>query len=239
MNIVFKGSERPTLGVEIEVQLVDESGALATEPAATKILAELDDEAGFKHELLECTIEVITGVCPTVGHARKDLGTKVERLIEVADGFGQGSLPGPPFSRGDRRLPIPATRLIGLPVDRAASADLRVPHTRVGILLGGKREANSWHVHPALPCAVVVEPYWMARQGLARRRPNLRIAPTAGLPTDGTGPVPALHAALICAGTIRAPRGLWYILHTRLRDARASICDGSRYGRALRDRRAQ
>ena len=88
MNIVFKPSERPTLGVEIEVQVVDESGALATEPAATKILSKLEGQPGYKHELLECCVEVITDVCPTVGHIRKDLGDKVERLIETSDGLG-------------------------------------------------------------------------------------------------------------------------------------------------------
>ncbi len=44
MNIAFKPSERPTLGVEIEVEIVDEAGALATDTAATKILSELGDE---------------------------------------------------------------------------------------------------------------------------------------------------------------------------------------------------
>src|ERR671916_2883112 len=88
MNIAFKPSERPTLGVEIECQIVDEAGALATDTAATKILAELDDDIGFKHELLECTIEVITGVCDNVDEARQDLEEKLNRLIEAADGFG-------------------------------------------------------------------------------------------------------------------------------------------------------
>ena len=88
MNIVFNGSERPTLGVEIEVQAVDESGVLETDTAATKILAELDGVPGFKHELLECTVEVITDICPTVDDVRRDLGGKLEQLIDVADGFG-------------------------------------------------------------------------------------------------------------------------------------------------------
>ena len=66
MNIVFNGSERPTLGVELEVQIVDESGALATDTAATKILSELNGAPGYKHELLECTMEMNTGVCTTV-----------------------------------------------------------------------------------------------------------------------------------------------------------------------------
>jgi len=88
VNIVFNGSPQPTLGVEIEAQVVDESGALATDTAGTKILAELDDSAAYKHELLECTVEVITGVCPTVGAVRKDLGDKVDRLIDVAENLG-------------------------------------------------------------------------------------------------------------------------------------------------------
>src|SRR5687768_4570338 len=88
MNIAFTPSERPTLGVEIEVQLVDEAGALATDTAATKILAELDDDANFKHELLECCIEVITGVCDNVDDVRADLGGKIKRLNDVAANQG-------------------------------------------------------------------------------------------------------------------------------------------------------
>src|SRR4051812_24938080 len=88
MNIVFHRSDKPTLGAEIEVQGVDAAGALATDTAATKILAELGDEPGFKHELLECTVEVITGVCNNVDEIRADLSEKLERLFGVAEGLG-------------------------------------------------------------------------------------------------------------------------------------------------------
>ena len=88
MEIVFQRSDKPTLGVEIEVQVVDQAGALTTDTAATKILAALDDPAAYKHELLECTIEVITGVCQDVDDVRQDLGTKIKRLNDVAANQG-------------------------------------------------------------------------------------------------------------------------------------------------------
>ena len=78
MHIDFASSPGPSLGIEVELELVDAStGALAS--AATEILTELG--AGHpggvhpkaKHELFECTVEIITGVCQTVSEARADL----------------------------------------------------------------------------------------------------------------------------------------------------------------------
>ena len=119
---------------------MDEAGALATDTAATKILAELDDPAAFKHELLECTIEVITDVCANVGAARQDLGEKVERLIEESEALGYrvdvhrhasvlvvgrpDRLSGPSLSPLDRELPV----------DGAPAPHLRRPHPRRGRL---------------------------------------------------------------------------------------------------------
>ena len=78
MNILFSGCESPTLGAEIEVQLVDGSGALVTDTAATKILAELEGFSGYKHELLECCVEVISDVHNDVAGVRKDLQDKID-----------------------------------------------------------------------------------------------------------------------------------------------------------------
>jgi glutamate---cysteine ligase / carboxylate-amine ligase len=71
VHIEFNGSPAPTLGVEVELELVDrETGELVS--AASDILGELGAEhpkgehPKAKHELFECTIEIITGVCQSV-----------------------------------------------------------------------------------------------------------------------------------------------------------------------------
>ena len=56
MSLVYHGSKRPTLGVELEYQLVDrENGHLVCK--APELLAELPDEGWAKHELFQSTVE--------------------------------------------------------------------------------------------------------------------------------------------------------------------------------------
>src|SRR5436190_4847638 len=84
MHIDFVSSERCSVGVEMELEVVDRSTRELTS-AASSILADLgqDFENGehpkAKHELLESTVEIITGVCSRIDEARGDLeGTLAE-----------------------------------------------------------------------------------------------------------------------------------------------------------------
>ena len=88
MAIAFNPSPGPSLGVEVELELIDtRTGQLAS--AATEILDELG--AGHpdgvhpraKHELFECCIEVITGVSTTVAEARADLEATIAENITL------------------------------------------------------------------------------------------------------------------------------------------------------------
>jgi glutamate---cysteine ligase / carboxylate-amine ligase len=240
MNIVFNGSERPTLGVEVEVEVVDESGALATDTAATKILAELGDTPGYKHELLECTIEVITDVCPTVGEVRRDLGSKIERLVEVADGFGyrimctgthpfsawadQTVSPDPRYHRLIETCQWTARRLLIFGV-----------HTHVGIGSGEEAIAVANSLAAFIPHFLALSsssPFWQGRDtGLASTRSKVfESLPTAGLPyaMDNWGQFQRFMRTLIGAGTIRSIREVWWDIrpHPGLGTIELRICDG-------------
>jgi carboxylate-amine ligase len=46
------------------------------------------DAATFKPELMQCVLEIITGVCETVGEAEEDLRTKVEQVEVATDQLG-------------------------------------------------------------------------------------------------------------------------------------------------------
>lgn len=89
MHIDFNASARSTLGVEWELMLVDRAtGALVS--AASEVLAGLGEgeHPTLKHELLECTVEVITGICETVADAEKDLAASIALLREKLEPRG-------------------------------------------------------------------------------------------------------------------------------------------------------
>jgi carboxylate-amine ligase len=240
MNIVFNRSERPTLGVEIEVQAVDESGALATDTAATKILRELDGAPGFKHELLECTVEVITDVCPTVKHVRDDLWEKLERLIKVSEGLGyriictgthpfslwsdQTVSPDPRYHRLIENCQWTARRLLIFGV-----------HTHVGLGSGEEAIAVANSLGTYIPHFLALSsssPFWQGRDtGLASIRSKIfESLPTAGLPymMENWGQFQRFMRTLIGAGTIRSIREVWWDIrpHPGFGTLELRICDG-------------
>lgn len=93
MTIEFNPSKRATLGVEWELQLVDrDSGHLRQD--AQKLLEELPELSSaesnppLRHELMQSTIEVVTGICETVDEVKEDLSATVARLTQAADGRG-------------------------------------------------------------------------------------------------------------------------------------------------------
>ncbi|MDQ3987509.1 MAG: glutamate--cysteine ligase [Actinomycetota bacterium] len=240
MNIVFNGSEGPTLGVEIEVQVVDEAGALATNTAATKILRELGDSVGFKHELLECTIEVITDVCPTVGHVRTDLDKKLDQLIEVSERLGYRIMctGTHPFSSWSDQTVSPDPRYHRL-IETCQWTARRLlifgVHTHVG--LGSGEEAisvaNSLGTYiPHFLALSSSSPFWMGRDtGLASTRSKIfESLPTAGLPymMENWGQFQRFMRTLIGAGTIRSIREVWWDIrpHPGFGTLELRICDG-------------
>ena len=240
MNIVFAGSERPTLGVEIETQLVDEAGALATDTAATKILSTLGDKPGFKHELLECCVEVITDVCPTVGHVRKDLGGKVEQLIEASENLGYRVMSSGthPFSAWSDQTVSPDPRYHRLIDDCQWTARRLLifgVHTHVGVGSGEEAIAVSNSLATYIPHFLALSsssPFWQGRDsGLASIRSKIfESLPTAGLPysMENWGQFQRFMRTLIGAGTIRSIREVWWDIrpHPGFGTLELRICDG-------------
>jgi carboxylate-amine ligase len=240
VDIVFNGSERPTLGVEIEVQVVDESGALATDTAATKILADLRGEPGFKHELLECTIEVITDVCPTVEAARRELRGKLERLIEVADGYGYRIISSGthPFSAWTDQTVSPDPRYHRLIEDCQWTARRLLifgMHTHVGLRTGEEAIAVGNSLATFIPHFLALStssPFWQGRDsGLSSIRSKIfESLPTAGLPYQmaNWGQFQRFMRTLIGAGTIRSIREVWWDIrpHPGFGTLELRICDG-------------
>ncbi len=240
MNLVFNGSDGPTLGVEIELQVVDESGALVTDTAASKILAELDHDPSFKHELLECTVEVITGICPTVEAVSGDLKAKLERVIEVSERLGYRVLCSGthPFSSWTDQRVSPDPRYHEL-IDRCQWTARRLlifgVHNHVGVGSGEEAIAiaNSLAVFiPHFLALSASSPFWQGRDtGLASARAKIfESLPTAGLPyqLENWGEFQRFMRTLVGAGTIKSIREVWWDVrpHPRFGTLELRISDG-------------
>ena len=91
VRIDFRGSPEPTIGVEWELALVDKSSRDLANTAADLFAAagpRLPEPGRLHKELLRNTVEIVTGVCHTVGEAVADLRRTLEVVVPVADGLG-------------------------------------------------------------------------------------------------------------------------------------------------------
>src|SRR4051812_1258884 len=81
----FRGGARPTLGVELELQLVD-GLTMALRGAIDPILAGMPAEFqdSVKPEFYESCVEICTGVCHDVAEVECDLDVKLAALARVA-----------------------------------------------------------------------------------------------------------------------------------------------------------
>lgn len=243
MTIEFRSSPTASLGVEVELSLVDrETRALTS--AATDTLADISadgaEHPALKHELFESTVEVITGVCDTVAGARSDLEAGIDELRGAAFQRGVGLLCSGthPFS-SYRELQIsPSERYHQLvddmqwPVRRLAINGI---HFHVGVRSGEKCIATVNSLTTFLPLFLALSassPYWDGQDtGLASARTKIfEGLPTAGLP-------PQLHSwsefeefldALIRAEAIESVREVWWDIrpHPDFGTVELRMCDG-------------
>jgi len=93
MTIDWNPSLGPTLGVEWEVQLIDAETRMLRQEAGEVLaglpgLQESGEHPKMKHELMQSTVEVITGVCGTVAEAKADLAMTIKELQRSAEPRG-------------------------------------------------------------------------------------------------------------------------------------------------------
>ncbi|WP_205471559.1 glutamate--cysteine ligase [Nocardioides sp. SYSU D00038] len=91
MRIDFHASPEPTLGVEWELALVDRRTRDLRNDAShlfARAKSRLDDPGRVHKELLKNTVEIVTGVCPTVGVAMDDLRRTLEHVVLAGDDLG-------------------------------------------------------------------------------------------------------------------------------------------------------
>jgi len=245
MEIEFHSSQRSSLGVEMELQIVDrETRELSS--AASKILAEMG--AGHpdgrhpkaKHELLESTIEMITGVCQTAADARSDLE---ETLGELRSHTGDAGLEllcsgTHPFSSWSAQQVSPDARYHHL-IEQVQWPARRLQifgiHVHVGVRSAAKAIAISNALGVYIPHLLGISassPYWQGHDtGLASARSKVfEGLPTAGLPYqfENWEEFQRFMKALMFANAITTIREVWWDIrpHPVFGTVELRICDG-------------
>jgi carboxylate-amine ligase len=90
VEIDFRSSKRPTIGVEWEFALVDKASRDLVNLAAPLLQrAEGEVREGRLHkEFLRNTVEVVSGICANVGEAMADLRETLQQLLPLSDELG-------------------------------------------------------------------------------------------------------------------------------------------------------
>ena len=93
MTIEWNPSAGPTLGVEWEVQLIDAQTRMLRQDARMLLaslpgLQESGEHPKMRHELMQSTIEAVTGICGTVAEAKADLAVTMKDLQRSAEPHG-------------------------------------------------------------------------------------------------------------------------------------------------------
>ena len=239
MRIAFRGSPRPTVGVELELQLLDPETMNLVAGAPT-ILRRIADRSHVKAELIESTIELNTDVCEDVAAVRRDLAGRIGQLLAAADEVGcRVACAGThPFSRWVEQRITDSERYRRL-VDQCQWPARRLMifgvHVHVGIESGEKAIAVSNGLTTYLPHLLALSassPFFGdADTGLASCRSKIfESLPTAGLPYRllNWAEFQRLMITLVSAKAIESIREIWWDVrpHPGFGTIEVRICDG-------------
>jgi carboxylate-amine ligase len=229
----------------MELELIDR-GSRELVSGAHEILGEMAQEhpdgvhPKAKPELLQSTIEIITGICRTVPDARNDLQQTLEEVTTYTDRRGLSLMcsGSHPFTDPSTQEITPNERYRRL-VDEmqwpARQMQIFGIHVHVGVGTGEKAIAmvNALSAYiPHLLALSASSPYWMGHDtGLASCRSKVfEGLPTAGPPWQLSGwpQFERLMDTLIAAHTISSIREVWWDIrpHPAFGTIEMRICDG-------------
>ncbi|HYI60858.1 MAG TPA: glutamate--cysteine ligase [Acidimicrobiales bacterium] len=245
MDIDFNSSPGPSLGVEVELELVDAvTGELVS--AATPILAELG--AGHpdgahpkaKHELFECTVEIITGVCGSVAEVRSDLQATLDEVTAAAERRGLAVMCSGthPFSSWHDQQVSPDARYDRLIEEMqwmARRLQIFGVHVHVGVRSRQKAVVIANALAGTIPHLLALtasSPFWEGRDtGLASSRSKVfEGLPTAGLPAEleSWEEFEQFMETLVSSAAISTVREVWWDIrpHPDFGTIELRMCDG-------------
>jgi len=239
MKIAFRGSPRPTVGVELELQLLDPE-TMNLVAGAPAILQRTADVSHVKAELIESTIELNTDVCEDIAAVRRDLTGRIGQLLAVTDelGYQVACVGTHPFSKWVEQRITDSERYRRL-VDQCQWPARRLMifgvHVHVGVESGEKAIAISNGLTTYLPHLLALSassPFFNdADTGLASCRSKIfESLPTAGLPYRllNWAEFQRLMITLVSAKAIESIREIWWDVrpHPGFGTIEVRICDG-------------
>jgi carboxylate-amine ligase len=245
VHIDFHSSPGPSLGIEVELEIVDTAtGELAG--VATEVLAELGrphpdgEHPKAKHELLECTVEIITGVCGSVAEARTDLQGTLDEVREAVERRGLALMCSGthPYSswRDQQISPDPRyARLVEEMQWMARRLQIFGVHVHVGVRSPEKAVAIANALAGYIPHLLALSassPFWEGHDtGLASSRSKVfEGLPTAGLPAslDSWEEFELLMETLVSSQAISTVREVWWDIrpHPDFGTVELRMCDG-------------
>ena len=189
----FTKNDSPSLGVEVELQLVD-ANTFELKNCIDDVISHLseDHQARIKPELMQSYLEINTDVCQNVSEVEKDLKEKLKVAGEAAAKAGAklfwaGTHPFSPWSEQKITPTERYQRLVENLQDTARRLVTFGVHVHVGVDSGDKAVMICDRILRHLPTLLALSvnsPFWNGRDtGLHSQRCKIMESlPTAGLP---------------------------------------------------------
>lgn len=239
-RLAFQSNPEPSLGVELELAIVDME-TMALSNSANRLIESLPEagRSGVKPELMQCYLELNTGICETVADVEADLRRKLAVVQGGADRMGLGFLWSGthPFSswRDQEITPNPRYHaLVNLLQEMGRQLVTFGLHVHVGVNSGDKAILICEQIQTHLPLLLALSansPCWEGRvTGLHSIRSKVMEAlPTAGLPTRlrNWSEYTWLINHLVETGFINTIREIWWDVrpHHNFGTVEIRICD--------------
>jgi carboxylate-amine ligase len=239
MRLHFNGSPKPTLGVELELQILDPATKNLVS-GAQQIINNCSGDSHIKPELIQSTIELNTDVCADITEVRTDLQKRLSLLFKICDGLGyEIACAGThPFARWAEQDITPHERYHML-IDRCQWPARRLMifglHVHVGVPSGEKAIAIFNALSNYLPHLLALSassPFFdESETGLASTRVKIfETLPTAGLPYRllNWAEFQRFMITLVNAKAIESIREVWWDIrpHPGFGTVELRVCDG-------------
>jgi carboxylate-amine ligase len=244
-KIEFHRNDRPTVGIELELGLVDAKTMALTSSFGLlygRLIGEGKHEGikdSLKPELMQCVLEINSCVCDTIADAERDLRAKLEIVESACDAIGLRLWWGAthPFSTWQDQRITPDERylqLVNLLQEMARRLVTFGLHIHVGVDSGDKAVMISDRIMRHLPTLLalsVSSPFWEGRStGLQSHRSKVMEGlPTAGLPTlmRNWSEYVWLVNHMIETGFINTVREIWWDVrpHYGFGTVEVRVCD--------------
>jgi glutamate---cysteine ligase / carboxylate-amine ligase len=238
-ELTFGKSQPLTLGVEVEVQLLNKK-TLDLTPVSPIVLSALENNEKVKAEIFQSMLEINTGICKNAHEIKADLGHSIELVKNVCSqkDIRLASTGTHPFAGYSDRILYPADRYKDL-VDRNQWIARRLVIFGVHIHIGMRNGEHAiqmnnalLHYLPFLLALSASSPFWHGENTeLASSRITFFEAmPTGGHPcrVNSWEEFQALYGKLEKSRAIRSPKDIWWDIRPSpgYGTIEIRICDG-------------